>query len=55
MTKSGDHNKLTSKYVAKMLPKIQTKKILTAHIQTVRILYGAPDRTRTYTSRDTRS
>ena len=43
------------KYIANMLQKIWEIKILTAHIQTVRISYGAPDRTRTYTSRDTRS
>ncbi len=51
----SDHNKLASKHVAKMLPKTQTKKILTTHIQVVRILIGAPDRTRTCTSGDTRS
>ena len=30
-------------------------KILTAQYQAVRILYGAPERTRTFTSQDTRS
>ena len=30
-------------------------KILTAHIQAVRIFLGAPERTRTFTSQDTRS
>ena len=51
----GDLYELVLKYVAKMLPNTWKKKILTAYIQAVRISYGAPDRTRTYTSRDTRS
>ena len=39
-----------SKLTWQKLGKNIKAKILTAHIQAVRILYGAPDRTRTYTA-----
>ena len=40
----------TSKLTRQKLGKNIKAKILTAHIQAVRILYGAPERTRTFTS-----
>ena len=45
----------TSKLTRQKLGNFIKAKILTAHIQTVKILYGAPDRTRTYTTEITRS
>lgn len=40
----------TSKLTRQKLDNFIKTKILTAHIQAVRILYGAPERTRTFTS-----
>ena len=45
----------TSKLTRQKLGKNIKAKILTAHIQAVRILFCAPERTRTFTSQDTRS
>ena len=45
----------TSKLTRQKLGNFIKAKILTAYIQAVRVFFGAPDRTRTYTTEITRS